>query len=674
MPTDAAGLDLQLIRAAKLLDTDPAKAAVLAKEILELAPDHTGATLLLGTAERNSGNAEAALNLIAKVIADRPLSGILQLEFGRAAAAADQTDAARAAFEQAVHLEPNLVEAWRELSRLYASQGETTMCDAAYVRVANLTPYEAHLGEVAHMIGTRRLDAAELLLKQLLAQSPLDIGAKRMLAEIATTREDFREAERILKECLAMEPGCAAVRFDLAVALHSQQKPGPMLPLLDRLLVQEPDSLAYRSLKASALTLLGRNAESTALLAALTAEVPENAKVWMNYGHALRASGHYQDAIAAYRRSIHEMPDYGEAYFSLANLKTFRFESHEIQAMREHIARDNVADSNAVQFEFALGKALEDAGDFGESFKHYERGNALRRESVYYDAENTSRQMRRPQLLFTRDFVAARADWGLHRDDPIFIVGLPRSGSTLLEQILASHSQVEGTRELPDVPELAHELGGRPAKPAESAYPESVAGLSREQLRALGARYLDQTRVYRMLGRAHFIDKMPNNFMNIGLIHLMLPNARIIDARRHPLSCCFSNFKQHFQLGLHFTYNMEDLAQFYRDYVRLMAHFDAALPGRVHRVYYEHLVENPEVEVRRLLNYCHLPFESSCLRFYETRRTVQTASSEQVRQPLYSESVDQWRHFEPWLGGLKALLDDLVQDYPPAAPVAPVRP
>jgi Sulfotransferase family len=324
----------------------------------------------------------------------------------------------------------------------------------------------------------------------------------------------------------------------------------------------------------------------------------------------------------------------------------------------------DLSDQDRLQLEFALGKALEDRGEFGESFEHYVRGNALRRGQVPYEPDANNRFVQSLQKMYTSKFFADRAGAGCDAPDPIFIVGLPRSGSTLLEQILASHSEVEGTRELPDIQGFALELGIRELRDGPAEFPNMVDRLTRDELKALGQRYLDQTRPNRLRGTPYFIDKMPSNFLHVGLIHLILPNARIIDARRSPLACCFSNFKQHFQAGVWFSYSLSDIGRFYRSYVQLMTHYDSVLPGRVHRVSYELLVSDLEGEVRKLLEYCGLPFEDQCLRFHETRRVVQTASSEQVRRPLFAEGVDQWRNFEPWLGELKQALGDVIQQQP----------
>jgi tetratricopeptide (TPR) repeat protein len=432
-----------------------------------------------------------------------------------------------------------------------------------------------------------------------------------------------------------------------------------MLPLLERLLGLEPDNFNYRALQASAYNLLGQNERALNIHEQMLTHFPKSEFLWLYYGHSLRLAGRLAEAVAAYRKSAQLKPQFGEAWYSLANLKTVHLSEEDIRTMQEQLARGDLDDNARLHFEFALGKAFEDRRTFADSFEHYARGNAVRRAMVDYDPEGFMRFVERACALYTPEFFAARSGSGIPTLDPIFIVGLPRSGSTLLEQILASHSQVEGTRELPDIPGFSLELGASD-RPGPPAYPASIARLDRAQLRAFADRYLEQTRAHRVLGRPRFIDKMPSNFLHVGLIHLLLPNAKIIDSRRAPLACCFANFKQHFQSGAWFTYDLSDLGRYYRGYVRLMNHFDSVLPGRVHRVQYEDLVADLEGEVRRLLAYCGLPFEEQCLRFYETERVVQTVSSAQVRKPLYADAVEQWRNFEPWLGPLKEALGDLV--------------
>jgi Flp pilus assembly protein TadD len=655
-----AAVDFKLMRVAALLDSDPLAAVRQAAEIVEEHPRHRAAALLLATAHRSAGDGAKAAAVFAALAAAHPDSALIQLELGRTLAAEGDEARALTALARAVEIEPNMAEAWHELAALHAARGESKSCDVAYANFTRLAPQDNHLAEAGAALANRRFGAAESMLRRQLAQSPQDAAAMRMLAEIAADREDYVEAERLLRECLNLEPGYSRARFDLVRVLYSQQKADPILPLIERLLALDPADLRYRSMQASAYGLLGLNDRSLNILAGLIDEFPDDELLWLARGHASRTAGRFSDAIEAYRKAIELRPGSGQAWFSLANLKTFRFTAPDIHAMQGHAAREDLNDDERLQFEFALGKGFEDAGQYADSFGHYARGNELRRAQILYDGGGNSRLAQRSRTLYTREFFAARAGFGCQAPDPIFIVGLPRSGSTLLEQILASHSQVEGTRELPDMPGFALELGAREVPGQTPVYPQSVARLTSAELGALGERYLAQTLPNRLLGKPQFIDKMPSNFFHLGLIHLVLPNARIIDARRSPLACCFANFKQHFQSGLWFTYNLKDLGDYYRDYVHLMEHFDTVLPGRIHRVRYEDLVADLEGEVRRLLDYCSLPFEDQCLRFHETRRVVQTASSEQVRRPLYAESVEQWRNFEPWLGELKTALGDVV--------------
>jgi tetratricopeptide (TPR) repeat protein len=442
--------------------------------------------------------------------------------------------------------------------------------------------------------------------------------------------------------------------------LLRQARPAAALPEVERLLRTEPRNPNYRSLQAAILAGVGEYERAIAIYTGILQEYPNQAKIWLSYGHALKTAGQGAEGIRAYQKTIELAPGLGEAWWSLANLKTFRFAPEDLSRMRKQLARADLSNDDRFHFHFALGKALEDSKDYGASFEHYRQGNALRRTEIHYDPSQTREHVGRAKQLFTREFFAERAGYGNPAPDPIFIVGLPRAGSTLLEQILASHSRVEGTMELPDIPALAHTtartVAGERRNGDAPRYPEALRQLTPEQVRAFGEKYLAGTRIQRKTAAPFFIDKMPNNFLHVGLIHLILPRARIIDARRHPLGCCFSGFKQHFARGQNFTYDLAEIGAYYRDYVELMEHFDRVLPGRVHRVLYERMIDDTEAEVRRLLDYCGLDYEPECLRFYENERAVRTASSEQVRSPIYRGGVDQWRHFEPWLDPLKSAL------------------
>ena len=663
MPSSASA-DLELMRASLLLDSDPADAARRANDILAASPGHPEASLPLAAALRKLGDPAAAAAALESLTRERPDSALLQLELARACTAAGRGPEALTALRLAVDIDAGLGDAWRELAAQLLATGEILEGDRAYAHYLRLWREPPELGDAIRAIAENRPDAAEALLRRHLQQAPQDVVALRLLASLATQREDPAEAERRLSECLRFAPGYAPARYDLASALCDQQRVCEVLPLVERLLALEPDNLDYLNLKARAVRLIGRSDEALALMQRAVAAHPHEAEAWLAYGHLLRELGQHGRAVEMFRRAISVQPGCGRAYASLANLKTFRFEPADLDAMRAQLAPGAAGVEERIDIEFALGKALEDAGEFASSFEHYQRGNALHRATIVYDPDLITAEAHRQKALFTRDFFAARAGWGSSRADPIFIVGIPRSGSTLLEQILASHSQVEGTHELSDIGLLAFELWSRQNGADRPPYPQPVATLSREEIEALAARYLSRAQAYRALGRPRFVDKMLGNFNHIGLIHLMFPRAAIIDARRHPLGGGFSCYKQRFSRGIKFSYDLRELGRYYRDYAGLMEHFDAVLPGRVHRLYYERLVADPRRELQKLVDYCRLPFEEQCLRFYENPRVVRTISSEQVRQPLYTESIEQWRHYEEWLGPLKEALGDVVERYP----------
>jgi tetratricopeptide (TPR) repeat protein len=495
-----------------------------------------------------------------------------------------------------------------------------------------------------------------------------DPAAMRKLAGAALKLGRAADARKLLERCLELAPDFTVARYQYALALHMLGRHAEALLEADRAAAAEPGNPGIRNLQAVLLGRVGEFARANGIFADMLASHPQQPRTWVNYGNSLAAAGRQEDAIAAYRKSIQLQPDLGEAWWSLANLKTFRFTTSEIEAMRHALGRSDLAREDRLHFEFALGKALEDAGDAAGSFTHYEAGNRLHRATARYDASEVTTHVRRSKELLTPQFFAGRSGQGHPAPDPIFIVGLPRAGSTLLEQILASHTAVEATAELPDLIALVRDLAARGGGGQGAGYPGILAELAPDELRGLGERYLESTRARRRSGTPMFIDKMPNNFAHAGLIHLILPNARIVDMRRHPLACCFSNFRQHFARGQHFTYDLADLGRYYRDYVELMAHFDAVLPGRVHRVYYERLVEDTEAEVSRLLEYCGLPFEAACLTPHAGDRAIVTPSSEQVRQPIYRDGNSHWRPFEAWLGPLKQALGPVLDAYPGVPP------
>jgi tetratricopeptide (TPR) repeat protein len=665
-PEPVGTLEVALAHAGRLLATQPAMAAEQAAEILKVVPNQPAAMLLLGSAQRAQGNSTASLEVLAALTRNHPNWGAAHYELGLALRSVGQSEAAIAALRQAVKLKPDLAHGWLALADELSASGDVAGADAAYAWHIKTSTRDPRLLEAAAALCENEIPRAEALLRAHLKQFPTDVAAIRMFAEVAARLRRFQDAETLLARCLELAPSFTGARHNYAIVLHRQNKPAAALREIESLLTLEPRNPSYNSLKAAILARIGEYQQSIEIYEAVLAAYPQQPKIWMSYGHALKTKGREEHSIAAYRKSTGMQPSLGEAYWSLANLKTFRFAAAELQTMRSQLARADIAEEDRFHLNFALGKALEDAGDYPASFENYAEGNRIRRSSIRYAPGEITAHVRRSKALFTRGFFDARSGCGATSADPIFIVGLPRAGSTLLEQILSSHSQVEGTMELPDIPAIAKTLSATARKSGLSSYTEVLGSLSGDECRALGDQYLSGTRIQRKTQAPYFIDKMPNNFEHIGLIQLALPNAKIIDARRHPLGCCFSGFKQHFARGQSFTYDLEDIGHYYRDYVELMAHFDAVLPGRIHRVIYESLIDDTEREVRKLLTYCGLPFEDACLRFYENERAVRTASSQQVRQPIFREGVDQWRHFEPFLAPLKQALGGVLQAYPAA--------
>jgi tetratricopeptide (TPR) repeat protein len=645
-------------RASNLLATDPAAAEALARQVLGHSPRDPRAALILASAQRRQGDAAAALGILEPLAKAFPQAALTRFELGAALAAVGEDARATAALRQAVGLQRTLPQAWQALGDLLFRAGDIPGADAAYAEQARAALRDPALAPAADALLAGEPDRAERLLNAHLAARPAGAEALQMLAEALARQSRLPEAAARLARALELEPGRDGARFALADVLFRQQKATEAMALLETLLAADPHAPACRNLMAACLGMVGEYEAALALYEVLLADFPKQPRIWLNYGHTLRTVRRRDEATAAYVRCIALAPGLGDAYWSLANLKTAPITAEVEAQMAAQLARPELADDDRLHLHYALGKAQEDRGDHAAAFANFDAGAALRRRQLRYDAAGTTALMRRSKALFTPGFFAERAGGGSPSDAPIFIVGLPRSGSTLVEQILASHPAVEGTMELPDIALIAAGLG-REDRP----YPEVVADLSAADLSALGETYLERTAIHRRLGRARFIDKMPNNFHHLGLIRLILPNATIIDARRHPLGSCFSAYKQHFAYGHAFSYDLVDLGAYYRDYVELMAHFDAVQPGVVHRVIYEDLVEDTEGQVRRLLDHCGLPFEPACLRFYENDRPVRTVSSEQVRRPIFREGLDLWKAYEPWLGPLKAALGPALEGW-----------
>ncbi|MBB5684401.1 tetratricopeptide repeat-containing sulfotransferase family protein [Sphingobium boeckii] len=561
-------------------------------------------------------------------------------------------------------------DAHRLLARALRALGDVSAAEQAELDAITASTRDPVLVEAAGALLDNDLSVAERILRPRLKENPFDVAAIRMMAELAGRLRRYGDAENLLRRALELAPAFSAARANLATVLYRQNRPAEAIGELDLLLGDDPAHAGHANLKAAALGRVGGYDEAITLYEEILAQAPRQPKIWMSYGHVLKTVGRQADSVAAYREALALAPELGEAWWSLANLKTVKLDDDDIAAMQGVLARSAkpISDEDRFHLDFALGKAQEDAGRVEQAFRHYAAGNSLRRQSISYDAADTRLHVDRSIAALTPTFIAQRAGEGHPAPDPIFVLGMPRAGSTLIEQILSCHSMIEGTQELPEMMAIALSLDhGKPIGP-KSRYPDILADLSADERAALGARYIDNTRVHRKTAKPFFIDKLPNNWLHAGLIHLALPNARIIDARRHPLDCGFSNFRQHFARGQGFSYALEDMGHYYADYVRLMAHLDGVVPGRVHRVIHERLVDDTETQVRALLAYLGLPFEDACLRFWENDRAVQTASSEQVRRPINRDGVDRWRLYEPWLGPLKAALGPVLPAYPDVPP------
>ncbi len=623
-----------LAHAHRLLEVRPDLAAEQAAEILKVTPGQVDAIIVLARARTAMGDAVAGLAALRSLTEPPAAPGPAAL---------------------------------RAMAEALTLSGDTAAADEAHRRAVVASIHDAVLMNAGLALREGRLNPAEAALRARLKAEPTDVSAIRMLAEVAAQIGRYGDAEVLLSRVLELHPSFREARHAHAQVLLRQERPLDALAQAERLVAEDPSDIGSLMLQAAVQARLGEQTRAAELYEALLARGPGNPMGWMSYGHVLKTIGRSKDGIEAYRRAVDIAPQLGEAWWSLANLKTFRFTPEDVAILRAQLARTDLSEDDRLHLHYALGKAEEDAGAFQTAFEQYGHGAAIRRAQLRYDPADTTEHVRQSVALLTSAFFAERADVGCPAPDPIFVIGLPRSGSTLVEQILSSHSHIEGTAELPDMTTLVKKLGDR-VRPGggRRAYLEALGGLSPEDFAALGQSYLDATRVQRKTARPLFIDKLPNNWLHVGLIHLILPKAKIIDARRHPLGCCLSGFKQHFARGQAFSYGLEDIGLYYRDYVTLMAHIDQVLPGRVHRVIYEHMIADTEGEIRRLLDYMGLPFEPACLEFHRTERAVRTASSEQVRQPIFSDGVDHWRHFEPWLDPLKRALGPVLDSYPQA--------
>ena len=652
-------VEAEVLRIRALLqDNQFTPALAAAQALLTQVPENRDVWYMIAVSLRYLRRIPEALETLARFEALHPQYSRLYQERGHCYRALGERDAAIAAYLRAVNINASLPASWSALQQLYQAAGDSANCKTAASHVAKLASLPVAVVTASSMFADGEVHAAEQLVREFLRTHGDHIEAMRLLAQIGMKLEIFDDAEFLLESVLVFAPDYHLARCDYARVLSYRHLHAKALEQTNRLLAIEPENRIYRTLQATAYAGLGDYQQAMRIYRELCVDAPQPAELHLSIAHALKTLGRQQEAIESYRAAAAAAPSFGDAYWSLANLKTYRFTDQELERMREQEAAPATKPVDRYHLCFALGKALEDRAEYAESYRYYERGNALKKSESGYRPELIERNARLQAAVCTAEFFAARRGVGCDRPDPIFIVGLPRSGSTLVEQILASHSRVEGTLELAEIPRLVARLHGREPEQGAPRYPAVLGSLSPEQLRRFGEQYLDDTRVYRT-GKPFFIDKMPNNFRHLGLIHLMLPNARIIDARREPMACCFSNFKQLFASGQEFTYGLEDIGRYYRSYLELMAHWERVLPVKVLRVQHEEVVEDLEGNVRRILAFCGLDYEPQCVEFYKNERAVRTASSEQVRQPIFKEGLDQWRHFEPYLAPLKAALGPL---------------
>jgi tetratricopeptide (TPR) repeat protein len=638
------------------------EALAAAEALACAAPENRDALYLVAANQRCLHRIGEALTTLQRLEQKYPRFSLVYQERGHCYTTLRDAPRAIDAFSRAVNLNPALKASWTMLERLYRMTGNVKSAAAAAEHVSALGALPLEIVRAGSLFSDGDLSAAETILRAYLLNSGEHIEALRLLARIRHQLNALYDAELLLEAALKLAPHYRAARLDYVGVLLDRQKYSQALEAIEILLNAEPGNRDYLSRYAAAAAGLGQYEAGIAVYRELLATSPTSPEQHLTLGHSLQSVGRQNDAIECYRAVAAIRPGFGDAWWSLANLKTYRFSQDEIASMRAEEAAPAASPVNRCHLCFALGKAYEDRNEYAESWQFYERGNALRRADSSYRPEMSEADARRQIEVCRAEFFAARAGIGVPDPDPIFILGLPRSGSTLIEQILASHSQVEGTQELPDIPRIVVELEGRRPDTDNPRYPGLLADLTPEDFRRLGECYLTGTRSFRG-SKPFFIDKMPNNFRHIGLIHLMLPHAKIIDVRREPMACCFSNLKQLFASGQSFTYSIEDIARYYRTYLELMRHWDAVLPGKVLRVSYENVVENLESSVRRILAFCGFEFESACVLFYKTNRSVRTASSEQVRQPIFREGLLQWRNYEPWLGPLRDALGDALVGY-----------
>ncbi|GAA4647609.1 tetratricopeptide repeat-containing sulfotransferase family protein [Pontixanthobacter gangjinensis] len=624
-----------------------------AKAILSQTPDEAEALYLAAVSARYLKDYKQAEAYLARLHAATPEYGRAWQEAGHLERAKGDAAKALTAFQRATQFNPALEASWRIQAELLNTSGRVQEAAGPLAQADRLKAMPRELLAATNHLHEGRVLRAEEFCRHFLRQNPKNTEAMRLLAQIGIKLGVLDDAEFLLESARSFDPDNIQIRIDYIDALRRRQKFAQAKVEAEDLFALDPENPLFQSRLAIESMQTGEYERAFDLFELVLDKIPDDPSTLTSRGHALKTVGKHDEAVESYQAAFAAKPDQGDAYYALANLKTYRFSESEIAKMQAQIVRHDLAFMDRVHLSFALGKALEDRGEYQQSIGFYQDGNTLKRRQTRYDADKMQAELRKQTQSCTTELFAQHDGKGYQAADPIFIVGLPRAGSTLLEQILASHSQIDGTLELPNILALAHQLRGR--KAGESQYPEVLHRLEADQLSTMGSDFIDSTRIHRQ-DAPYFIDKMPNNFRHIGLIKLILPNAKIIDARRDPMDCCFSGFKQLFAEGQEFTYGLEQIGRYYTDYVELMQHWDAVLPGAILRVQHEDVLDDLEGQVRRMLDYLGLTFEQACIDFHQSNRAVRTASSEQVRQPINRSGQGAWRPFEPWLDDLQSAL------------------
>lgn len=631
-------------------------AAAFVEALLLEMPDHVEALYMAAVCARYRSRDEEAFRYI-RILRDVvPEFGRSYQEEGHLRRGRGELADALSAFEMACRYNPALTKSWIARAEILEAGGRAAEAETIRAHAARLVDLPRELLAVTYHLHEGRILKAEAIARAFLRANPHHIEGMRLLADIGSRLGVHEDADFLLESAIELDPDNIQLRLDYINVLRKRQRFAEALEQATALIKRDRENPVFQS--HFAIESMQAGDYDTALTAfdRILEKLPGDASTLTSRGHALKTYGRTEEAIESYRAATRAEPGQGDAWYALANLKTFSFSDADLAAMRQEMTRGTLSHAARVHLCFALGKACEDREDIDQAFANYEQGNVLKRLQTRYTSEQMDTEAAGQKTLCTRELFERRIGSGSPAPDPIFIVGLPRAGSTLIEQILASHSEVDGTLELPNILSLAHRLRGRNHITDRDRYPRVLQDISTEDLAAFGREYIENTAMHRK-GAAFFTDKMPNNFRHIGLIHLILPNAKIIDARRNPMDCCWSSFKQLFAEGQEFSYSLEDIGHYYRIYVDLMAHWDRVLPdGRILRVQHEDVLDDLEGQVRRLLDHCGLGFEPACLDFHKTERAVRTASSEQVRQPINKTGLEQWRKFEAHLDPLKKAL------------------